>query len=260
VGIELTPQQRAQFDRLAVESREKYKGNSQRTNERLMAVLTPQQRERLLARFADTDLALSIDLRGYTSGFHGLVTKLAPPPLSFSFLSDRMSGISVYGQLHDPAVRKQLDITADQEAKLQAVLVKSETAAQKIFDRYEPKTAAPKPSHEEQESQKAEYRQALEQFGKQVAAEIEATLQPRQVAALKAIARNTRAAGTLWQHDRVTLDDLHATAEQRAKLWEIYRENAEPDVASFRARGEKALGILTPQQRKKLDDHVARIP
>jgi beta-lactamase regulating signal transducer with metallopeptidase domain/protocatechuate 3,4-dioxygenase beta subunit len=261
VGIELSQKQREQFDRLADKGREEYPGNSARTKDRLLAVLAPQQREKLLARFNDTDLALTIVVPPLDAGgVHALATKLAPPPLYFSFVSHRMSHVIVYGSLHDPAVRKELAVTADQEERLQAVLVKSETAAQKTFDRYEPKTVVPKPSHEVQESQRAEYRRALEQFGRQVIAEIEAVLQPRQVAQLKAIARKNRAAESLWYHYRATLDDLHVTAEQRAKLWDIYSQNAEPDVASFRARGEKALGILTPQQRQKLEDHVARIP
>ena len=88
--------------------------------------------------------------------------------------------------------------------------------------------------------------------------QIEAVLQPRQVAALKAIARKDKAIETLMRQDRQALDDLHATTEQRAKLRRIYEEYFSASTWLHSETGEKALGILTPEQRKKLDEAMQR--
>ncbi len=173
-------------------------------------------------------------------------------------MSDYGASVNVYPQLMFPAVRKELALTAEQEEKLQAVLVKSRGGAQRIFDQFQPKAGAAKPSPEAQTSRRAEFQRALDQFGKDVLAQIETALQPQQVATLKSIARKDKVFDLLARQDRAVLDDLHATAEQQGKLRRITEEFAVPDSTSFRAIGEKALGILTPEQRKKLEERLDR--
>jgi hypothetical protein len=87
--------------------------------------------------------------------------------------------------------------------------------------------------------------------------QIEAVLQPRQVAALKAIARKEKASWTLLQQDRAALDDLHATAEQRAKWRQMSDEDLPvPNMPLLAAAGEKAVAVLTPEQLEKLDKAI----
>ena len=140
--------------------------------------------------------------------------------------------------------------------EIAAIQTKSQAAALGLFDRYEPKAAATKPSPDKQKSQQAEYQRALEKLGKEVVGQIEAVLQPRQIAALTAIVRKDKETDKLLRQDRAVLDDLHATARQRAKLQQIFTEFTAPDYSLQRPRGAKVLPILTSDQRKKLDEAV----
>ncbi len=86
---------------------------------------------------------------------------------------------------------------------------------------------------------------------------------PQQAAALRAIARNEKANWTLVNRNRAALDDIHATAEQRAKLGQIVEdyeshEMPMPNMPVPAVAGEKAWAILTPEQRKKLDEAIQR--
>lgn len=262
-GIDLSEQQKQQFQQVKEEVDENIRKRIAAAGQRLLAVLTPQQRERLMPEFSGAP--------GAQPGFY--VPPIEPPsnkisgfyfagpravPFGFQFASRGGASVWAYQQLADAAVRKELALTAVQETKLRAIQAKSQAAAQMIFDRYEPKAGGPKLSLEEQKKQRAAYEQALITFGNDLAAQIDAVLQPRQVAALKTIARKDLAIQALMGQDRAVLDDLHVTDDQRAKLRRIYEGFTTPDFASNRATGEKAWNILTPQQRKKLDEAIQR--
>ncbi len=260
LAIELGQEQKQQMERLLEEFIENSGKRIQSRKERLLAVLTPQQREQLAARFTDADVAapsvyVPPDVGGLTNG---VFTVASQPlrPFDFVFASKGGASVVVYSQLVIPAVRKELALTADQEAKFRAIQTKSQAAALGLFDRYEPKAAATKPSPDKQKSQQAEYQRALEKLGKEVVGQIEAVLQPRQIAALTAIVRKDKETDKLLRQDRAVLDDLHATARQRAKLQQIFTEFTAPDYSLQRARGAKVLPILTSDQRKKLDEAV----
>ncbi len=77
------------------------------------------------------------------------------------------------------------------------------------------------------------------------------------------MAQKDKAIGALEGLDRAALDDIHATAEQRAKLAQIVKEHEAyeypvPNMPLPSAAGEKAWAILTPDQQKKLDEAIAR--
>ena len=261
---DLSQAQKQQFDRLGQEITEQYTKKLQSTIERLRAILTPQQRERLMARFTDADVAAPlVDLPPLeTRGTNGAITisvaQGSPLPFNFVFASDGGASVVVYRRLFDVAVRKELALTPEQEEKLDAVATKSQAAARKLFDRYELKAVAPKPSPDKQKSERAEYQRTLEQFGGEVVRQIETVLQPRQVAAMKAIVRKDKAMDALMRQDRAVLDDLGTTPEQRANLRRLYLELLAPDTSLQNATGEKVLAILTPQQQRKLDEAVER--
>jgi hypothetical protein len=252
-GIELSQQQREQFARLAKEDHEHYRGKSKQANDRLFAVITSEQREKLLAHAAEADTPLYVRvLLVDATPPHQLAQKLSPPPLNFEFYSRGFATLSAYGQLSDPELRRTLSITTDQEAKLNSLQAETEAAVQKIFDQYEPPTVPAKPWRAAQLKKQDEYRQTLEKFGKEVVAKIEAILQPQQIAALRERRIENAAAGMLSSHVRAAIEAIHVTPEQSAKLWEIYSDITKPDLDWERAEGAKALAILTPEQRKKL--------
>ena len=262
-GIELSEHQQQQGKRLVEETRESQGKNRKSVEERALAVLAPQQRQRLLARFTDAEVVAPFVFAPQVA--QQVSAREEKSSLNFRFMSGSNAMVSVYPELTDPAVA----LTAEQEAKLLAVQAKSQAAARKLFERYERKAAANE-SPEAQKSAQAEYRQklddyrrALEQFGRDVIGQIDAVLQPRQVAALRTIARNEKASWTLLNRNRAALDDIHATAEQREKLRQILEdyqshEMPMPNMPVPAAAGEKALAILTPEQLKKLDEAIER--
>ncbi len=174
-----------------------------RFKDRLQGVLTPEQRQRLAAKFAGADVAgpfVHVPSPGDLH-FHAVKNER---PFVFVFVSRDNASLAVYGELANPDVRAKLALSAEQQAKLQAILVSSGAAAEKIFDLYEPKRPA-KLSPEEQESKLAEYRGKLEELGKDLIREIDATLTPQQLASLKKIAAQERAIESLVRPDRELL-------------------------------------------------------
>jgi beta-lactamase regulating signal transducer with metallopeptidase domain len=264
-GIELSEQQQQQAKRLVEEVAEIDRRKTKSILEQALTVLSPQQRQQLLARFTDAEVVAPFVYLPPTVGRGAQKTsaRTGKSPLDFSFYSGNYATVSVYSQLTDLAVLKELALTAEQEAKLQVVRGKSLTAAQEIFARYESKAAAAE-SPAAQKSAQTEYHRALgdyggavEQFGRDVIGQIEAVLQPQQVATLKAIARTEKASWTLLQQNRAALDDLHATGEQRAKWRQMSNEHSPvPNMPLPAAAVEKAVAILTPEQLEKLDKAI----
>ncbi len=266
-GFELSDEQRQQLTRLREEVEENRKRTRTNMEEQALAVLTTQQREKLLARFSDAKpFRPSALVPGSTQQRPSLATK---PSLDFQFVSGSNALVRVYPELTDPNVRKALALTAEQEAKLLAIQTISQAKAIKLFERYESKAPADESPearnarHAEYRRKKDEYQRTLKQFAQEVIGQIMAVLQPRQVAALKAMAQKDKAIGALEGLDRAALDDIHATVEQRAKLRQITEEYEAheypvPNMPLPSAAGEKAWAILTPQQKKKVDETIER--
>ncbi len=255
-GIRLSQQQQRELDRL--EEKEMRKGYEQvrQFKDRLQGVLTPEQRQRLAAKFADADVAGPFVQVPSPSDPHYNAVK-NERPFVFGFVSRDSASLLVYRELADPDVRAKLALRAEQQAKLQAILVSSGAVAEKIFDLYEPKRPA-KLSPAEQKSKLAEYRRKLEELGREIIREIDATLTPQQLASLKKIASQERAIESLARRDRVLLEYLHATAEQEAKLRKVFEEYQTMGLESYSPTGEKAWAILTPEQQKKLEETLDR--
>ncbi len=263
LGIELSERQQQQGKRLLEEHRESDGKKRKGVEEAALAVLTPQQRQRLLARFSDAEVVGPfVHVMPATQQ---VAAREEKPSLNFRFISGSNTMVTVYPALTDPAAA----LTAEQEAKLRAVQAKAQAEARKLFERYEVKAAAnellaaAKTRQAEYRRKLDDYRRELEQFGKDVIWQIDAVLQPQQAAVLRAIARNEKASWTLINRDRAALDDIQATAGQRAK-WRQIAEDYEshempmPNMPVPAAVGERAVAILTPEQRKKLDEGIER--
>ena len=59
----------------------------------------------------------------------------------------------------------------------------------------------------------------------------------------------------MWQDD-ATLRKLNATPEQRTKLREAADSRQTSGMTAAREPGEKALAVLTAEQRKKLEERM----
>ncbi len=171
-GFELSEQQLQQLTRLREETEENRKKTRTSMEEHMLAVLTPQQREKLFARFSDAKPFRPSAL------VPGSIQQKPPrekkPSLDFQFASGSNAFVRVYPELTDPDVRKALALTADQEAKLLALDAQSQATAIKLFERYELKAPADESPearnarHAEYLRKKDEYQRTLKQFAQAV--------------------------------------------------------------------------------------------
>ena len=264
LGLNLSPRQRQQLDQLDIDLTNATKQREHDEDQRMLAALTPEQRERLMARFPDVQMTAphvyfpSPELAGLHQP-----ANVVPLPLTFAFRSRSGVLLDVYAGLWKEVVRKQLGLSPEQIWKLEAIEAKSATAAQQVFDSFEPKEALRKLSPDEQKARQAEYRQKLETLGKDIHRQIDETLTATQRESLISMVKEARAAMALHKAVRdsndAIFDDLHATAEQRGRIRDICSEAAVRHLIPDRAIGEKALSILTPEQCKKLEERLDRI-
>ena len=247
LGLTLSNQQERQLTPLMEEFWENNRKKRVTASERLLAVFTPQQREKLAERLSDAKVAApAVNIPAaeggrvtYTLSVGG---KREPPAFVFAFVSDYGASVNVYPQLMFPAVRKGAGI--NRRTGGEATGGPGEVPRRGAEDfRSIPAEGRGGRSRrrKRRRSRRAEFQRALDQFGKDVLAQIETALQPQQVATLKSIARKDKVFDLLARQDREVLDDLHATAEQQGKLRRITEEFAVPDSTSFRAIGEKAI-------------------
>ena len=138
LGLDLSDRQKKQLEGLLEEVWENARKKLVDAGERLLAVLTPQQREKLMARCTDADLTAPVVYippveSGQPHASNFVVAKRPTQPFFFEFISDNGAFVVTYDHLEIPAVRKELALTADQEAQLLALQVKFQTAARKTL-------------------------------------------------------------------------------------------------------------------------------
>ena len=227
----------------------------------MLAALSSEERERLFAKYPDTKIA-GPDVRFLSPKLASMLHKPVRLPLEFNFRSRGGAIVEVYGALWSEAVRKQMDLSAEQTAKLNAIWAKSEAAAQRIFDSYEPNETPQKLLADKVQAKQAEYRQKLDGLGKDIIRQIDGTLTSAQRQMLVDQLRRARASIALMTAVRDSNDavfaDMRATTEQRAKIRELCGETGIRHLILNRAIGEKALALLTPEQRKHLEEYLAR--
>ena len=256
-GFSLSQQQKEQLHRLEEKWAREGEQHFRQFKDGLLGVLTPEQRQRLAAKFADANVAGPFVNVPGPSDLHFTAVK-SEKPFVYVFFSPDGASVWVYRELADSEVRKQLGLSARQETKLRAVLSDSQAAAEKIFAVYESKRPA-KLSPGEQESRRAEYRRKLEELGKDIIRQIDATLTPQQVAALNKAGRQEKEIEALVRPDQEFPSYLGATSEQKAKLQRAFQEFTGPSsLEKSREVGDQAWLILTPDQVKKIQDMFDR--
>jgi Spy/CpxP family protein refolding chaperone len=238
--------------------------------DRLLEVLTPQQREKLLEGIdVEAPRVYVPPLRDASSQQfnYTLSGPNAAPSFIFLFNSPSDACVDVYAEssLSDAATRKQLRLSDAQEAKLRAIHAAAQTAADGLFKTYDldyealkklPPEAQQK-KRGEYEARRDEYRRKLTDFAVDNRRQIEAVLDGEQLAAIRKTIRTTRAVMALMSRDRKTRDSISATGRQRAKMLELEDEQRDPSRFQ-RQTGEDALKVLTPEQRQKLVEDVER--
>ena len=193
LGLDLSQQQKQQLKQLEHDLFLATRRREAQENERLLAVLTPEQRERLSAKYADPKIATPF-VNFLQPNVYSHLRKVDPSPLDFNFRSRGGAIVGVSGALWSEDVRKQMGLSAEQTTKLKEIWAESKAAAQQIFDSHEPKDAPRKLSADEEQVRQAEYRQKLEALGKDIMRQIDGTLSPAQRQTMMYILRRARSA------------------------------------------------------------------
>jgi Spy/CpxP family protein refolding chaperone len=107
-------------------------------------------------------------------------------------------------------------------------------------------------SQEERQAKMAEYRRKQQKLMEEIRGQVEELLLPHQIDALKKITFRQRAPWTL-QNPRM-LEELKVSEEQKAQLQEI-RDRMQEQLRKVQQDAlDKALEVLTDEQRKKLEE------
>jgi Spy/CpxP family protein refolding chaperone len=210
--------------------------------QKMLTVLTPQQWEKIKQNLDKSEAD--------NAGLVFISTNQVPVEL-----------IEVY----DPDVRKELAINAEQQTKLDAILVQSESQTQeliKLADNSNKNLPA-----KEQAANPDELQQKLQNLNAQNRKQIEEALTPRQLAELKKFALQRKFIHSLymlrWGLGSNTqpgiLDRIGASEKQKAELRRLTEENNRLSRKNLRETGEKAMKILSPQQQEYLLDDLDQL-
>jgi Spy/CpxP family protein refolding chaperone len=268
--LHLSDPQRRQLAKLFTKRAEQRAQDQLEYPDKLLEVLSPQQRAKLLEGIDDKAPQVHVaPFRDASSQvtYTAATLAAAPDPFYFCFNSPADAWVDVYcnSRLDDAATRKQLRLSDAQEAKLRAIHVAAEASADRLFKTYELDYDALKrlPLKAQQEKRAAyeaklsEFRQKLTDFGNDTRRQIEAVFDAQQLAAMRRRIRISRALSALMSRERKTRDALDATGLQREKLLDLAEKQR--DHNSFqRQTGAETLKILTPQQRQKLVDDIVQ--
>jgi hypothetical protein len=257
----LSPQQEGQLQRLTDDTQRADEKDRLQKSRQLLAVLTPEQCRILKTSLHAADAAapdIVVPARNHPV-YSFFAVDDANSPL-FLATDTRAAKIWVCPTLTENVVRKQLGLSGPQQESLLAIEKKFQADAEQAFKVY-PATnqALDKLSKDEQKAKRAECERKLKGIGSDTIRQVEDVLGPQRWAAQKAKleeAQEESLAGQLMWADDAMLRKLNLTPQQRAKL----RESAEAlqacGLTVNRETGEKALAVLTVQQRKKLEERL----
>jgi Spy/CpxP family protein refolding chaperone len=159
-------------------------------------------------------------------------------------------GLPGYYMLQQENVQKELEIVPEQKAKLQEIAKQYSEGMQADakIDRAKVRELPP----EEQKKKSDEVRQAYTKRMEDVKKQIEGVLLPHQLQALKKIETRTRSSSMLYMPN--VLEKLNVTEEQKAKMQKL-REDMQKKMQQLQQESlDKTLEVLSPEQRKKLDE------
>jgi Spy/CpxP family protein refolding chaperone len=164
--------------------------------------------------------------------------------------------------LNSATVQKDLDLVADQKAKIKEISDKADAARRELFSGMRDLT------QEERQAKFAESRKKMEEMGEKTNKEIEGVLLPDQLKRLKAIALQRM--GVMALSDKTVQKDLKLTNDQTAKIksigedsmkkmGELFSSGLERDemrekAQELRKAGEKqVMDVLTADQKTALE-------
>lgn len=154
-----------------------------------------------------------------------------------------------YYMLARKSVQDQLELTEEQIKKLKELGQKYVEGMRYDWKDYQ------NLSQEERQAKWAEHREKQQKLMEEIRGQAEDLLLPHQLDALKKINFRQRAPWTL-QNPRM-LEELNVSEEQKAQLKEI-RDSMQEQIRKLQEESlDKALGVLTDEQRKKLEEMSA---
>jgi hypothetical protein len=236
----LSEEQKMEFARLAKEMNDKRWQAEQKIQEKMLAVLNPQQREKLMTEVA-----------GISMG-----------PVIFPY-PDGQIQFTTDPELIGGDIRQQLGLSDGQKNKLQAITKKYSEMASKELPGYKQQVLAANagnqktpPTHDQQVNR--DEQQRIQEMAKQMHKENAAVLSPEQLSKYKEVCLNNLL--VTWLDVDRTLDKIDASQKQKEEIGRLSAErfNAtrmEPSrsICEF---GERAMNILTPQQRQQFTNDV----
>jgi hypothetical protein len=161
-------------------------------------------------------------------------------------------------ELQNPEFRKELNVSAEQETKLEVIFAKSRAGAQELS---KVRVQAPNPPEDE-------FQQKLQELGKQDRQQIAEVLTPPQLATLKkrtlrqAVLRSLDFAARFGAQQPGFLERIQVSDQQKEQLRRLHEEKERMMLQMNRERGEKALKVLSlsPQQQEKLFEELSAHP
>jgi len=156
-----------------------------------------------------------------------------------------------YYQLRSPDTQKELELVPEQVEKLKEIAKKYQEEMQADRNAWKNwRDMTP----EERKAKSAEIREKRTKRAETAKAEIEKVLLPHQIDKLKQITFRTRAPYSL--RNPRTVEQLGLNEEQKAKLKKIQEEMTEQYRVLRKKAAEDALNVLTPEQKKKLEEQI----
>ncbi len=151
-----------------------------------------------------------------------------------------------FWELRTEGVQKELELTDQQKDKLRAIGQEYYEQTRRDWTGFRGMSAG------ERKKKYAEIRQKNVERMKEIRKQVEKVLSPGQLERLKQINLRTRGAAAL-ANPRV-LSQLEVTESQKQRLRQI-REQLQERIRKLQQETlEKTLGVLTSEQRKKLED------
>jgi len=174
---------------------------------------------------------------------------LNPQPGAAWTMAGGAIGLPGYPLLQMENVQKELGLTPEQKEKLKEIAKKNaESMKEPRIDWTKFREMKPEDLRKAQKEMADRNAKRVEEAKKQV----EGVLTPKQVEQLKDIEFRQRAASMLYMPQ--VLQQIELTDEQKQQMQKI-REETQSKMAELQQESqEKTLGVLTPEQTKKLKE------
>ena len=224
----LTAQQEKELDRLAREQEEKMWQFARDAAEKALAVLSPQQRQRL-------EFEANTETVSFSRGRGG-------------------PAFTPYIYLEWAGVQKETGLDDEQRSKLRTISAKYTPIALQELPKLRKEAADPLTK-----SRKAKpVQEKLLELGKRMRVEIDAVLTPQQLATLKKITTDQYLSAVVTI-PRI-LKEIDASQKQQDELRRLRDERGKMLAlqTSIREAGKKSLAVLTPQQRETFREEIDR--